>query len=123
MRIGAVIALVAFAVGGLGALVNTVNSPDSGPATSAGQTLQDTAGNGPKPTPGEDSTRMAQNIGVPVDRLEATSGNPAFLPLIWVGLLVVPEPSPSAPNAIGLCTAEFISPTVLLTAAHCLRDL
>jgi hypothetical protein len=123
MRIGAVIALIAFAVGGLGALVNTVNSPDSGPATIAGQTLQDTSGNGPKPTPGEDSTRLAQNIRVPVDRLEATSGNPAFLPLIWVGLLVVPEPSPSAPNAIGLCTAEFISPTVLLTAAHCLQDL
>jgi hypothetical protein len=123
MRIGAVIALIAFAVGGLGALVNTTNSPDAGPAASAGQTVPDAAGNGSRPALGDEGTRLAQNVGVPVDKEEATSGNPAFLPLIWVGLLVVPEPSPAAPNAIGLCTAEFISPTVLLTAAHCLQDL
>ena len=54
---------------------------------------------------------------------EATTGNPSVAPLKWVGLLVIPEPTPQAPNEIGLCTAQFIKPNVLLTAGHCLKDL
>jgi hypothetical protein len=45
------------------------------------------------------------------------------VPLTWVGILVIPNPTPKAPDAVTLCTAEFIAPTVLLTAAHCLQDL
>jgi hypothetical protein len=53
----------------------------------------------------------------------ATSGNPSQAPYKWVGLLVIPNPTKDNPNSIGLCTAEFITPSVLLTAGHCLRDL
>jgi hypothetical protein len=54
---------------------------------------------------------------------EATTGNPSLPPYKWVGLLVLPDPSPGHPNAIAECTAQFITPKVLITAGHCLRDL
>jgi len=54
---------------------------------------------------------------------EATTGNPSLAPLKWVGMLVVPTPTDKDPNSILLCTAQFIKPNVLLTAAHCLKDL
>jgi hypothetical protein len=73
-------------------------------------------------TPG---ARLAQaGIVTPaVPSAEATSGNPSQAPYKWIGLLVIPEPTQQNPNQIGLCTAEFITPSVLLTAGHCLRDL
>lgn len=52
---------------------------------------------------------------------EASTGNPSFAPLKWVGLLVMPDPT--HPNRIFTCTAQFIAPSVLLTAGHCLSDL
>jgi hypothetical protein len=46
------------------------------------------------------------------------AGNPAVAPLKWVGLLVFQN----AKNETFSCTAQFIAPKVLLTAAHCVRD-
>ena len=47
-----------------------------------------------------------------------TAGNPAVAPLKWVGLLVFKN----AKGDTFSCTAQFIAPRVLLTAAHCVRD-
>ena len=46
------------------------------------------------------------------------AGNPAVAPLKWVGLLVFKN----AKGETFSCTAQFIAPRVLLTAAHCVRD-
>jgi len=46
------------------------------------------------------------------------AGNPAVAPLKWVGLLVFQN----AKGQTFSCTAQFIAPKVLLTAAHCVRD-
>ena len=54
---------------------------------------------------------------------EATTGNPSLAPLKWVGLLAIPDPTDKDPRAIVECTGQFIKPNVVLTAAHCLRDL
>jgi len=74
------------------------------------------------PNPG---ARLAQKgiITPAVPPAVATSGNPSQAPYKWVGLLVIPTPTTDKPNSIGLCTAEFITPSVLLTAGHCIRDL
>ncbi|MEW6435543.1 MAG: hypothetical protein AB1508_00065 [Pseudomonadota bacterium] len=57
------------------------------------------------------------------DQAEATSGNPSVAPFKWAGLLIIPNPTPKDPNAGNLCTGQFIAPSVVLTAGHCLRDL
>jgi hypothetical protein len=54
---------------------------------------------------------------------EATTGNPSLAPLKWVGLLAIPNPSDKDPDSIVECTGQFIKPNIVLTAAHCLRDL
>jgi hypothetical protein len=54
---------------------------------------------------------------------EATTGNPSVAPFKWSGLLIIPDPTQKEPDRVSLCTAQFIAPTVLLTAAHCIRDL
>ena len=46
------------------------------------------------------------------------AGNPAVAPLKWVGLLVFQN----VKGETFSCTAQFIAPRVLLTAAHCVRD-
>ena len=46
------------------------------------------------------------------------AGNPAVAPLKWVGLLMFQN----AKGETFSCTAQFIAPRVLLTAAHCVRD-
>ena len=72
----------------------------------------------------------AQDAGVQVAQVipqtapaEATTGNPSLAPLKWVGMLVIPTPTTGNPNSIVECTAQFIQPSVLLTAGHCLKDL
>jgi hypothetical protein len=113
MRIdyGAIAVIAVLALGYVNQ-TNAINPPD---------TDRNASGNAPKPEASD--TRVAQNISIAVDAREASSGNPALVPLTWVGVLVIPNPSPKSPNALILCTAEFISPTVLLTAGHCLQDL
>jgi hypothetical protein len=117
------IALIAVAVWGHGTQASAVIPPDIDPIAIGAPVARNTlAGSSEKAqTPEKKGLRLAQNIVV--NSQEATSGNPAFVPLIWVGILVIPNPSAKAPNAIILCTAEFITPTVLLTAGHCLQDL
>jgi hypothetical protein len=53
----------------------------------------------------------------------ASTGNPSVAPLKWVGRLVTPAPTTDHPNQVAECTAQFIAPNVIITAAHCLRDL
>jgi len=70
-----------------------------------------------------DNSRLFAQLKPVVAMPEASTGNPSLPPLKWVGLLVVPHPTPQDPHQIKTCTAQFISATVLLTAAHCLKDL
>jgi hypothetical protein len=51
---------------------------------------------------------------------QATSGNPSVAPFKWAGLLQIP--TLKDPNIFTQCTAQFITDTVILTAAHCLQD-
>ena len=68
-------------------------------------------------------TRLADiELWPDVPAPEASTGNPSFAPLKWVGLLVMPDPA-RPPNGITTCTAQFIAPSVLVTAGHCLGDL
>jgi hypothetical protein len=78
------------------------------------------------PGPRDGRVRLAQSLGDVTPAVAApvaSSGNPSQAPFKWVGLLVIPNPTQKDPNAIGMCTAEFIKPSVLLTAAHCLKDI
>jgi hypothetical protein len=118
------IALIAVAFWGRATQATGATLPDIDPAAIVASNSPNTRV-GPEnsfaPRPGGNGPHLAQNITV--DPRVARSGNPAFMPLIWVGILVIPDPTPKQPKAITLCTAEFITPTVLLTAAHCLQDL
>ena len=51
---------------------------------------------------------------------QATSGNPTVAPFKWAGLLAIP--TLDDPDTQTLCTGQFITPNVVLTAAHCLQD-
>jgi hypothetical protein len=119
------IALIAVVVWGRDIKTSAVSPPKIDPAAIGAPITRDTLSgpteNSQTPKPGEQGFRLAQNIIV--NPQEATSGNPAFVPLTWVGILAIPDPTPKAPNGLILCTAEFITPTVLLTAGHCLQDL
>jgi hypothetical protein len=70
-----------------------------------------------------DRVRAQQPITPRVEPAEATSGNPSVAPFKWVGMLLIPDPTPQKPNSLGACTAQFIAPRVLLTAGHCIKDL
>jgi len=119
-----VIALIAVVLWGADTRASVLGLPDVDPPAMGARialTLSGPAENDGTPKPGKKDSRLAQNIVV--DPQEASSGNPALVRLTWVGALVIPNPTPKAPNAITVCTAEFITSTVLLTAAHCLQDL
>src|SRR5580692_10618402 len=76
---------------------------------------------GPPPTAAK-PLRLAQVIP-DTSPAEATTGNPSLAPLKWVGLLAIPDPTDKDPDSIVECTGQFIKPNIVLTAAHCLRDL
>jgi hypothetical protein len=119
-----VIALITIIVWGPSSKAGVMSNPAVDPTTiSVGiaLTLADQIKNLDEARPQIKSSRLAQNLVV--EPREATSGNPALVPLTWVGILVIPNPTPKDSNAVTLCTAEFITSTVLLTAAHCLQDL
>ncbi len=69
------------------------------------------------------SIRAQETIIPRVQPPEATSGNPSQAPFKWVGLLLIPTPTKEQPGLLAGCTAQFITPKVLLTAGHCIKDL
>ncbi|THD48270.1 MAG: hypothetical protein E7774_03235 [Bradyrhizobium sp.] len=85
------------------------------------QAASSLAPSGP-PRPPDARLRLAQVIP-DTSPAEANIGNPSLAPLKWVGLLAIPDPTDKNPLSIVECTGEFIKPNVVLTAAHCLRDL
>jgi hypothetical protein len=70
-----------------------------------------------------ESSRLAQraaDVGTP--DVSAT-GNPTIAPLKWTGLLLNYEAFERDGKKYNtLCTGQFISPTVILTAAHCVQN-
>ncbi len=70
----------------------------------------------------ENAIRLAQ-VGPSTAPVELFTGNPSQAPYKWIGMLIIPNPTKDHPNETGDCTAQFITPNVLLTAGHCLRDL
>ena len=68
--------------------------------------------------PADGVTQVAQN-----EPQVANTGNPSVAPLKWVGLLVSPNPTKDHPNQVAECTGQFIKPNIVLTAAHCIKDV
>lgn len=52
----------------------------------------------------------------------AATGNPSTAPLKWSGLLVIHDVEQDGKRNSMICTAQFIAPRVILTAAHCVQD-
>ena len=61
--------------------------------------------------------RLAQ-VGNPV-----STGNPSLAPLKWVGMLINRASTAKNPNTQFQCTGQFVKPNIVLTAAHCIKDL
>jgi hypothetical protein len=53
----------------------------------------------------------------------SSTGNPSVAPLKWVGMVINPTPTKDDPNLVAACTGQFIKPNVVLTAAHCVKDV
>ncbi len=66
-----------------------------------------------------DATRLAQAATL---TWQETTGSPSVAPFKWAGLLKNATTTKNAPHG-WTCTAQFIKPNVLLTAAHCLIDI
>jgi hypothetical protein len=65
--------------------------------------------------------RSAMPWRLNLTEVEAT-GNPSTAPLKWSGLLVVHDVEQDGKRSNLSCTAQFIAPRVILTAAHCVQD-
>jgi hypothetical protein len=50
------------------------------------------------------------------------TGNPSTAPLKWSGLLAIHDVEQDGKRNNMICTAQFIAPRVVLTAAHCVQD-
>jgi hypothetical protein len=50
------------------------------------------------------------------------SGNPSTAPLKWSGVLAIHDVEQGGQKDTMICTAQFIAPRVILTAAHCVQD-
>jgi hypothetical protein len=69
-------------------------------------------------------SRLArQQPVIPQDPVAEATSTPNQAPFKWVGLLLIPNGTVEEPTSLVGCTAQFILPNVLLTAAHCLKDL
>jgi hypothetical protein len=85
-------------------------APLPGPASFSGNPFA-------PPVPRTNGIRLAQS------EKPYSSGNPSLAPLKWVGMLINPTPTKQSPRAVVECTAQFIKPNVVLTAAHCVKDV
>ena len=65
--------------------------------------------------------RLAVSGGLSDSEVGAT-GNPSTAPLKWSGLLVIHDVEQDGKRNNMICTAQFIAPRVVLTAAHCVQD-
>jgi len=65
--------------------------------------------------------RPAVSGGLSDSEVGAT-GNPSTAPLKWSGLLVIHDVEQDGKRNNMICTAQFIAPRVVLTAAHCVQD-
>src|ERR1700743_411631 len=96
-----VIVLIAVVGWGLGSRAGVINlGDDDRPAMiwNVPRPLPGLPGNHYTRKPEKNDVRLAQNLVV--DAREATSGNPALLPLTWVGILVIPNPAPKSPTVV-----------------------
>jgi hypothetical protein len=75
-----------------------------------------------QPKTHDNAVRLAQ-IGASTAPPEVDTGNPVAAPYKWAGLLQIPAPTQQSPNLANLCTGQFITPNVVLTAGHCIKDL
>jgi hypothetical protein len=68
-----------------------------------------------------ETPRLAVSGALPATEVGAT-GNPSTAPLKWSGLLVIHDVEQEGKRSNMSCTAQFIAPRVILTAAHCVQD-
>jgi trypsin len=79
-----------------------------------------TPGGAPRPAPsgprsaGPGGSGTAQNVG-PAER---KTGDPNSIPLRWAGKFFFKKPD----GEDYICSAQFIAPRIVLTAAHCMRE-
>jgi Trypsin-like peptidase domain len=69
-------------------------------------------------------TGLAATVAVAQNGPQVSStGNPSVAPLKWVGMVINPTPTKDDPNLVAACTGQFIKPNIVLTAAHCVKDV
>ncbi len=73
------------------------------------------------PNPRAPLVRLAQ-VGKSTAPETLTTGDPSTAPFKWAGMVEFHEAKDPPGTSHPLCTGQFIAPTVVLTAAHCLND-
>jgi hypothetical protein len=83
-------------------------------------TAKATPGGAPKPAPSAPSGPRSLSAGGAaknVGQAERKTGDPNSIPLRWAGKFFF-----SKSDGDYICSAQFITPNIILTAAHCMRD-
>jgi hypothetical protein len=71
-----------------------------------------------QPSPGEGALSTLTKLADASPERPPAAGNPMFAPLKWAGFWL----TETSPGTSGTCTAQFITPRVILLAAHCVRN-